>query len=160
MKSDFQIRAQGERELVMTRSFAATRDMVFEAYTTPALLRRWLGVRAGWEMVVCEIDLRVGGKYRWVWRNAERGIEMGMGGVYREISPPERIVCTEQFDDPWYPGEALGTVTFVEAAGKTLLTLTMRYATAAARDAVLASPAATGVAEGFDKLAEVLATMR
>jgi uncharacterized protein YndB with AHSA1/START domain len=160
MPSDFQVRARGDRELVMTRSFAAPRDLVFEAYTTPALLRRWLGVRAGWEMVVCEIDLRVGGTYRWVWRNAERGIEMGMGGVYREISAPERIVATEKFDEAWYEGEALGTVTFVETAGRTLLTLTVRYATAAARDGVLASPAATGVAEGFEKLAEVLATMR
>src|SRR5207248_1664270 len=83
---------------------------------------RWLGVFGGWTLPVCEIDLRVGGKYRFVWRNAD-GSSMGMGGVYREIVRPDRLVNTEKFDDAWYPGEALITSVLVEKAGKTTLTV-------------------------------------
>lgn len=154
-----QIRPQGDRELVMERVFDAPRDLVFQAYTRPELLKRWLGVFGGWELAVCEIDLRVGGAYRWVWRNADRKQDMGVSGVYREISAPDRLVCTEQFDDPWYQGEALSTVRFVEARGKTTLTVTMRYQSTEARDGVLASPMEGGVEQSYNKLAEILATM-
>ena len=92
----------------MTRVFDAPRSLVFDAWTKPELLKRWLGVRGGWSMVVCEVDLKVGGTYRFVWRGPDKA-EMGMGGVYREIVPPERLVATESFDDPWYPGEAFRT---------------------------------------------------
>jgi uncharacterized protein YndB with AHSA1/START domain len=155
-----QIRAQGDRELVMTRVFDAPRALVFEAYTTPALVQRWLGVFGGWEMVVCEIDLRVGGAYRWLWRHRDRHQEMGVRGVYREIAAPDRLVSTENFEDAWYHGEATGTVTFVEAAGRTTLTTTMRYASTATRDGVLASPMESGVAQSYEQLAAVLETMR
>ena len=82
---------------------------------------------------------------------------MGMGGVYREIVRPERIVCTEKFDDPWYEGDAIDTTTFVERAGKTTMTTTVLYASKEIRDAVLKSPMESGVAKSYDKLAEVLA---
>ncbi len=154
-----QIRAQGDRELVMERAFDAPRSLVFQAYTRPELLKRWLGVFGGWELAVCEIDLRVGGAYRWVWRNADRKEDMGVRGVYREIAAPDRLVCTEQFDDAWYPGEALSTVRFVETNGRTTLTVTMRYESSEARDGVLASPMESGVAQSYDKLGELLATM-
>jgi uncharacterized protein YndB with AHSA1/START domain len=147
-----------DREIALTRVFDAPRHLVFAAYTRPELLQRWLGVVAGWSWAVCEIDLRVGGAYRWVWRGPD-GAEMGMGGVYREIVPPERIVATEKFDQSWYPGEAMTTVTLVERAGRTTLTLTVRYESRAARDAVLASPMEQGVAAGFDNLAALLATL-
>jgi len=150
------IRAEGDRELVMTREFAAPRDLVYEAFTRPELLRRWFGVFDGWELAVCEIDLRVGGAYRWVWRNRNRANEMGAGGVYREIVPPERIVATERFDDPWYRGEAIVTTTFGERDGVTTLAMTVRYESTEVRDGVLASPMATGVSAGFDALAELL----
>ena len=155
-----QMRPQGDRELVMVRAFDAPRSLVFQAYTKPDLLKRWLGVFGGWELAVCEIDLRVGGTYRWVWRNADRKQDMGVRGVYREVAAPDRLVCTEQFDDPWYKGEALSTVTFVEAGGKTTLTVTMRYESTEARDGVLASPAEGGVEQSYNKLAEILATMQ
>jgi uncharacterized protein YndB with AHSA1/START domain len=155
-----QIRPQGDRELVMVRAFDAPRSLVFDAYTRPELLKRWLGVSGGWELAVCEIDLRVGGTYRWVWRNPDRKQDMGVRGVYREITAPDRLVCTEQFDDPWYKGEALSTVTFVEASGKTTLTVTMRYESTEARDGVLASPMEGGVEQSYNKLAEILATLR
>ena len=150
-----QIYPQGDRELVMKRAFAAPRRMVFDAYTRPELIRRWLGAFAGWEFDVCEVDLREGGAYRWVWRNTD-GRTMGMGGVYREISAPDRLVCTEKFDQPWYEGEGLVTATFVEVGGTTTLTVTMRYESTATRDGVLASPAEKGVSASYDRLEEML----
>jgi uncharacterized protein YndB with AHSA1/START domain len=141
----------------MTRVFDAPRSLVFDAWTKPELLKRWLGVRGGWTFAVCEVDLRVGGSYRFVWRGPG-GIEMGMGGVYREIVRPERLVATEKFDEPWYEGEALDTMVFIERDGKTTATTTVRYASREVRDAVLKSPMDSGVAESYDKLAEVLAS--
>ncbi len=151
------ITTPSDREIAMTRVFAAPRSMVFDAFTKPELVKRWLLGPDGWSMPVCEIDLRVGGTYRYVWRHA-RGNEMGMGGVYREIVAPERIVATERFDESWYPGEAVGTVVLVEKGGRTTLTQTLLYESREARDAVLKSPMEEGVAAGYDRLAEILAT--
>ena len=144
-----------DREIAMTREFDAPRELVFEAYTTPALLKRWLGVHNGWVLATCEIDLRPGGKYRYVWQGPGRA-EMGMGGIFREVKAPERLVATEKFDQSWYPGEAESTLTLVERNGKTTLTLTVRYESEVARDAVLKSPMDEGMAAGFDALAAVL----
>ena len=157
MTSTLKITTPSEREIAMTRVFDAPRRLVFEAYTKPELLKRWLGVFGGWELAICEMDLRVGGAYRWVWRKGT--IEMGMGGVFREIVPEERLVTTEKFDDSWYEGEALVTATFTESAGKTTLLATMRYQSKEVRDGVLKSPMETGVAASYDKLAEVLVAM-
>src|SRR6266478_8011359 len=115
-----------DREISMTRLFDAPRRLVFDAFTMPELVKRWLLGPPGWTMPVCEIDLRVGGAYRYVWRHAD-GKEMGMGGIYREIVPQERLVCTELFDEAWYPGESLTTTTLVERAGRTTLTSTILY---------------------------------
>jgi uncharacterized protein YndB with AHSA1/START domain len=157
MANRLQIAARGDREIVMTRAFDAPRELVFEAWTRPELVRRWLGAIPDWRMDVCEIDLRVGGSYRFVWRGP--GQEMGMGGVYREIAVPERIVSTETFDDPWYAGEAVGTVTFEELDGQTVLTQVMRYDSPETRDGVLASPMESGVTASYDQLEQVLATL-
>ncbi|HET6899342.1 MAG TPA: SRPBCC family protein [Vicinamibacteria bacterium] len=154
-----QITTPSDREIAMIRTFDAPRRLVFDAFTKPELIRRWLGVRAGWSMPVCEVDLRVGGKYRYVWRGP-KGNDMGMGGVFREIVAPERIVATEKFDDAWYPGEAVDTTAFVEKGGRTTVTMTVLYESKEARDGVLAGPMATGVTESFDKLAEYLASAR
>ena len=148
-----------DREIAFTRVFDAPRQLVFDAWTKPELIKRWLGARAGWTFAVCTVDLKVGGKYRWVWRGPG-GVEMGMGGTYREIIVPERVVMTEAFDQSWYPGEALTTLTLVERVGKTAATTTIRYESKAARDGVLKSPAQEGFGEGLDKLAEVLAAMQ
>jgi uncharacterized protein YndB with AHSA1/START domain len=153
-----QVTTPSDREIAMTRVFDAPPSLVFDAFTKPELLKRWLGVRGGWTLPVCEVDLKVGGKYRYVWRGA-KGQEMGMGGVFREIARPARIVCTEKFDDPWYEGEAIDTMTFVERNGKTTTTTTVLYASKAVRDAVLKSPMDKGVAEGYDKLDEVLPSL-
>jgi len=152
-----QVTTPSEREIAMTRVFDAPRSLVFDAWTKPELLRRWLGVRGGWTFAVCEVDLKVGGSYRFVWRGPD-GSEMAMGGVYREIVRPERLVATEKFDEHWYEGEALDTTTFVEHGDKTTATTTVLYASREVRDAVLKSPMDRGVSESYEKLDEVLAS--
>jgi uncharacterized protein YndB with AHSA1/START domain len=147
----------GDREIAMTRVFDAPRHLVWDAMTKPDLLKRWLGVHNGWTLQVCEIDLRVGGAYRYVW-HGPNGEVMGMGGVYREILRPERIVSTEKFDQAWYSGGAEGTLFLVERNGKTTLTLTVTYESREARDGVLKSPMKEGVAAGYDVLDGVLAS--
>lgn len=147
-----------DREIVMTRVFDAPRALVFDAFTKPELLRRWFQGPPGWSLVVCELDLKVGGAYRYVWRGPD-GIEMGMGGVLREVVPPERLVATEKFDQAWYPGEAVGAIVLVERDGKTTFTQTLCYESREARDAVLRSPMEQGVTAGYNRLAEVLATL-
>jgi uncharacterized protein YndB with AHSA1/START domain len=148
--------AQGERELVITREFDAPRHLVFEAFTRPEHLRRWLSGMPGWELAVCDMDVRVGGTYRWVWKSLEGGHSMGMGGEYREVSPPDRLVSTEKFDESWYPGTAVGTIVLTEHGGRTTLTQTMLYESREARDAVLASPMEEGVGLSYDRLEDVL----
>ncbi len=147
-----------DREIAMTRVFDAPRQLVFDAHTKPDLVRQWLLGPPGWSMPVCEMDVRVGGTYRWVWRHDTNGTEMGMGGVYREIVAPERLVTTERFDDAWYPGEALNTLVLIEKGGRTTLTQTMRYESRDARDAVIKSNMEKGVAASYDRLADLLAS--
>jgi uncharacterized protein YndB with AHSA1/START domain len=147
---------RGDREILMTRVFDAPRRMVFDAFTKPELVKQWLLGPPGWTMPVCDIDLRVGGSYRYVWRNTTDGNEMGMGGVYREIAAPERIVATEKFDEAWYPGEAVGTLVLSERGGKTTVTQTVLYQSPEARDAVLKSGMEKGVSASYDRLAELL----
>lgn len=160
MKStgNLKLTTRGDREIVMTRVFDAPRTLVFDAFTKPELVKQWLLGPPGWSMPVCEIDLRVGGAYRFVWRGPD-GSEMGMRGVHREIVVPERLVATERFDESWYPGEAVGTVVLVEQGGRTTLTQTILYESREARDIVLKSPMEQGVAAGYDRLAELLVSL-
>jgi uncharacterized protein YndB with AHSA1/START domain len=144
-----------DREIVLTRQFDAPRRTVFDALTKPALLLRWFGAR-GWNLVVCEVDLRVGGAWRFVSRGPD-GTDMGHGGVYREIQPPERLVYTELFDDQSYPGESLITHALTEQDGRTTLTSTVRYASKQGRDTALSYPMERGVAESYERLTELLA---
>jgi len=146
-----------DREIEMTRVFDAPRRLVWDAYTKPDLIRQWQLGPPGWSMPVCDIDLRVGGKYRYVWRNDSDGTEMGMGGVYREIRAPERLVTTERFDQAWYQGEGVGTLVLLEKGGRTTLTLTMLYESREAREAVLKTGMEQGVAASYDRLAELVA---
>lgn len=142
-----------DREIVLTRVFDAPRHLVFDAFSKPELLKRWFGPR-GWSLVVCEVDLKVGGGFRFVLRGPD-GRQMGMRGVYREIVPPERSVHMESFDD--YPGESQVTAVFVEQGGKTTLTATVLYESQQVRDAVIRSGMEHGAAETYDRLAELLA---
>ncbi len=144
----------GDTEILLSRDFNAPRELVFDAWTKPELLTRWYGAK-GWNLITCEVDLRVGGRWRFVSQGPD-GTTMGQTGVYREIVPPERIVTTELFDDQSYPGETLITHVFTENTGITTLTSTLRYATPAGRDIVLGYPMRKGVAQGYDRLAELL----
>src|SRR5919109_507794 len=146
------ITTPSDQEIVLTRVFNASRQLVWDAFTKPDLLKRWFGPR-GWSLVVCEVDLRVGGGFRFVLRGPD-GREMRMRGVYREIVPPERSVHMESFDD--YPGESQVTAVLVEQGGKTTLTATVLYPSREVRDAILKSGMEHGAAESYDKLAELL----
>src|SRR5258705_12315627 len=110
-----------EREIVMTRVFDAPRRLVFDALTKPELLKRWFGPR-GWSLVVCEADLKVGGAWRWVLRGPD-GRDMGMRGVYQEITPPEWLGLAGAFDD--HPGQILNTPILPREGGKTTFTTTV-----------------------------------
>lgn len=158
-KVKLEITTPSARELRWSRVFAAPRARVFAAISTPALVRRWLLGPPGWEMPVCEIDLRPGGAYRYVWRREQDGKEMGMGGIYREIVVPERIVASERFDEAWYPGEALATMELRERDLETTLIQTLQYESEAARDAVLRTGFEAGVAESFERLASTIAEL-
>jgi uncharacterized protein YndB with AHSA1/START domain len=151
-----QVTTPSEREIRIERSFAAPRRLVYDAYTKPELVKRWLGAMPGWSWAVCEMDVRVGGRYRWVWKGPDGG-EMGMGGTYREIVPAERIVNTEKFDQAWYEGEALDTVEFTERAGRTTVTTSILYVSKEVRDAVLQSDMAEGLEMGYTILEALLA---
>ena len=142
-----------DREIVLTRVFDGPRRLVFDAFTKPELLKRWFGPR-GWSLVVCEVELKVGGTFRFVLRGPD-GTDMGMRGVYREIVPPERSVHAESFDG--YPGESVVTAVLVERGGKTTLTATVLYPSQEVRDAVINSGMEQGAAESYDKLAALLA---
>ena len=155
-----QVTTPTDREIVMTRRFDAPRTLVFEAFTKPDLVRQWLLGPPGWSMPVCKIDLRVGGTYRYEWRQDSDGTTMGMGGVYREVVAPQRLVCTERFDDAWYPGEGLGTLVLVEQGGKTTATQTMLYESRAARDAAIKTGMEKGVAASYDRLEGMLVPPR
>ena len=149
----------GEREMLITRTFNAPRSLVFEANTKPELVKRWLGVRNGWIVAECEIDLRVGGRYRYVWRQEAKGKQMASGGEFREIAVPELTVFTEVFEDPWYPGEGLVFVTYSETGGKTLMTMRIEYPTEECRDMVMKSGMERGMEESYAVLDVVLATL-
>ncbi len=146
-----------ELDIVLEREFAAPQRLVFDALTRPDRLPRWYGAR-GWNLVVCEVDLRVGGRRRLVSRGPD-GSYMGQSGVHREIVPPERVVYTEVFDDQSYPGESLITHRLTERAGRTTLSSTVRCPSREARDIVLRYPMARGVAESYERLAAVLAEL-
>lgn len=151
-----EVNPNGDREILMSRMFDAPRELVFEAWTKPELLKRWLLGPPGWEMIVCDVDNSPGGTTRFVWRNAN-GQEMGMRMIGVEFDPPKRIVSIEKFDEPWYPGEARTTLTFTERDGKTTVTTTVRYDSQATRDMVLKSGMTSGVEASYNRLEEILA---
>ena len=143
-----------DREIVVTRVVAAPRRLVFDAYTIPEHVRRWMLGPEGWTMPVCEIDLRPGGTWHFVWRRAD-GTEMAMRGEYREIEPPELLVSTEAWGGDW--PETINTLLLSEKDGKTTITQRMLYPSKEARDAALQTGMQDGMSESFDRLAEYLA---
>jgi uncharacterized protein YndB with AHSA1/START domain len=154
---NLQVTTPSDCEVAVTRVFDAPRRLVYDAFTKPELMKRWLSGPHGWSMTVCEIELRVGGAFRHVW-SGPAGRQMSMHGVHREIVPLERIVRTEIFDFGCNPSaEQLGTLALTEHAGKTTITVTVLFPSKEARDGALASGMARGMAAGYDRLDEVLA---
>jgi uncharacterized protein YndB with AHSA1/START domain len=145
-----------DREIVVTRVFSAPRNLVFEAWTNPKYLPHWMLGPDGWTMPVCEIDLRPGGSWRFVWRHST-GKEMEMRGEYREAKPPERVVSSESWGPDW--PETLNTVVFSEQAGKTTATITIHYASKEARDAALKTGMKQGMALSYDRLENYLSSL-
>jgi uncharacterized protein YndB with AHSA1/START domain len=149
-----QVTTPSDREIVMTRSFNAPRALVFDAWTKPELLKGWFGPRA-WQLVDCEIDLRVGGQWHYMMEGPE-GATMNMRGEYRELNAPESLVSTESFDE--FPAPpSLDTMVLTEKDGLTTVTVTTLYDSKETRDGMIQSGMEAGAAESFERLDELLA---
>jgi uncharacterized protein YndB with AHSA1/START domain len=152
-----QVTLPSDREVKVTRSFKAPRALVYRAYTEPELIRRWMVGYPGWSMPVCEMDVRVGGRFQWRWRSDDGANEFGFTGTYRELQPPSRIVHTEGYDPGTlggsYPGEeAIVTVTFSEDRGVTTVTTLIDFGSKEARDGAVA----TGMTDGMEQSYQLL----
>ncbi len=145
-----------DTDILMTRVFDAPRHLVWRCMTEPALMKQWYGPR-GHEMTLSEIDLRVGGAWRSVSRGPD-GREVGFRGIYQEVTPPARLISTESFDDS--PGDSLVTITLDETDGKTTFRLLARYPSKEIRDMVVKSGMEHGAAESYDRLNELVVTLR
>ena len=146
-----------DEQILITRKFAAPKELVYRAWTTPELVGRWWGGERG-EVMVAEVDLRVGGVWRCVMDTGD-GSEVAFHGEYREIVPNERIVSTEVYEG-MPEREALNTVTFSETDGRTTLTVLVQHASKEARDAHLESGMEVGMQEGMDLLERVAISLR
>ncbi|HET9728500.1 MAG TPA: SRPBCC family protein [Gemmatimonadaceae bacterium] len=145
-----------DREVAATRVFDAPRRLVFDAHTKPEHIRHWMLGPEGWTMPVCEVDLRPGGGWHFVWRRAD-GDEMEMRGVYKEVVPPVKLVSTESWGGDW--PETINTVTLTEKDGKTTLTMTILYPSKEARDAALKTGMKEGMSQSYERLADYLHSM-
>lgn len=144
----------GDRDLVLTRTFDAPRPLLFDALTRPDLLVDWYGAQ-GWQLVECEVDLRVGGSWRFV-SQGPGGEQMTQYGVYREVEPPERLVYTERFADQSFEGESLVTAVLDDRGGRSTLRSTVRFPSRQARDLVLSRPMERGLGQAYRRLDRLL----
>jgi uncharacterized protein YndB with AHSA1/START domain len=142
-----------EREVVLTRVVNAPRSLVFAAWTEPRHLQRWLTGPEGWTMPICEIDLRPGGSWRYVYRKAS-GTEMTLTGTVLEVVPSERLVTTESWGREW--PETVNTLVLTESEGRTTIALTITYVSRQTRDAALDTGAMDGMNHAFELLDELL----
>jgi uncharacterized protein YndB with AHSA1/START domain len=153
----FEVSTPSEREIRLTRMFDAPRDVVFTAMTEPEHIARWWGsLGEGYSVPVCEVDLRPGGAWRYV--NRTPGGDVVFYGVYREITPPERLVFTEIYE-PYPDTESTVTVELADERGRTRFTLTAAYPSVEVRDMVMDSGMAMGAAISYDRLEEVAAEL-
>jgi uncharacterized protein YndB with AHSA1/START domain len=150
-----------ETEVLVKRGFDAPAKLVWRAYVEPDLMRRWCGATPGWSMPVCDMDVRVGGQYRWRWRSDEDGQEFGFIGEFIEVAPHAKIVHTQIFD-PGNMGVSMGgepsivTVTFQETDGITNVATTIKFASKADRDEALSTGMTDGMEMNYKQLDEVL----
>ena len=149
-----------DRDTVVVRAFNAPRAVVFDAWTTPKLVQRWMLGPPGWTMPVCEMDVRPGGKFSWRWRSDKDGAEFGFTGEFREVVRPSRLVHIERFepgDVGGEMGEALVTSELTEKNGVTTMTMTIRYDSKDVRDAALKTGMTDGMELSYQNLDRVLA---
>jgi uncharacterized protein YndB with AHSA1/START domain len=155
-----EVTTPSDREVRVVRRFNAPRELVFRAWTDSALLKRWYSGAEGWEgwsVTKSEGDHRTGGSYRLEWSGPD-GAFMGMTATYREVTPPERLVTIEVFDEAWHPGEAVTTIEFTEPEpGKTTVTMTVLYESREARDIAVATGMTDGMAATYESLDRLLA---
>jgi uncharacterized protein YndB with AHSA1/START domain len=168
MPKPVDVKTPSDREVVVTRTFDAPAGLVWDAHTKPELLKRWLLGPPGWSMPYCTVDLRVGGKYRYVWRADDGSGEFGSHGEHLELETHRRIVSTERMDGlggqpmdyehPVEDGEpSINTLTLAERDGRTTLTIAMRFPSKEIRDMAVGSGMTDGMAAGYDRLDGVLA---
>ena len=158
-----EVSTPSDREVLIKRTFDAPVDLVWQAYTEPALLRRWLTAMPGWSMPVCEMSTQVGGKYRWRWRDDGNGHEFGFTGEMLEVALHSKIVHTQIYD----PGDgefgsmgdepSIITVTFNETNGITNVATSIKFASKADRDAAISTGMTDGVEMSYKQLDAVLA---
>ena len=156
-----QVTLPSDREVQVTRSFKAPRTLVYRSYTEPELVRRWMLGPPGWSMPICEMDVRVGGRYRWRWRSEQDGSEFGFTGIFREVQPSKRIVHTEAYEPGTvggsYPGDdAIVTVTFAENAGVTTVTTLIDFGSKETRDAAMSTGMTDGMEQSYQGLDRLL----
>jgi uncharacterized protein YndB with AHSA1/START domain len=147
-----------DEQILITREFDAPKDLVYKAFTTPELVKRWWSAKRG-EVTVAEIDLRVGGKWRYAMVTTEGGFEVAFHGEYREIVPNERIVSTEVFEGV-PDAEALNTMTLTEVDGRTTLTILVEHMSKEHRDAHIESGMEAGLQDAMDLLEQVAISLR
>ena len=153
-----------DTEVLVKRSFDAPVRLVWRAYMEPDLMRRWCAGPPGWSMPVCEMDMRVGGKYRWRWRNDEDGQEFGFTGEVLEVSPHAKLVHTQCYD-AGNLGVSMGnepyivTVTFHEVNGITDVTTTIKFTSKSDRDEAFSTGMTDGMEMNFKVMDGVLAEM-
>lgn len=156
-----QVTLPSDREVYVTRDFKASRQLVWDAHTKPELIQRWMLGPPGWTMPVCEMDVRVGGSYRWRWRSQEDGKEFGFYGTFSEVDAPARLAHAERYD----PGDvggampsdepAIVTTELKEAGGVTTLVTTMLFASKEARDGAVSTGMSDGMEIGYQRLDEM-----
>lgn len=141
--------------VVITREFAAPRELLWAAFTRPDIVTRWMLGPDGWTMPVCEMDLRPGGNWHYVWRKSDGGEQMEMNGRFLEVTPPKRLTNTENWGGDW--AESTTMLDLAERdGGRTLITQTLLYPSREARDRALSTGMLDGMEQSFDRLDDVL----
>lgn len=162
MQKPLSVELHGDREVRVVRSFHAPRALVWDAFTKPALVRRWMLGPPGWTMPICEMEVRAGGAFRWRWRSDSDGKEFGFYGIFLEVVATKKLVHEEKYD----PGDVGGSMTtescivsqaFSESQGVTTLTISMLFASKEARDAAVSTGMTDGMEMSYANLDAILA---
>jgi uncharacterized protein YndB with AHSA1/START domain len=158
MPAQAQVTLPSDREVRVTRQFNAPRQLVYDAHTKPELVQKWMLGPPGWDMPVCEMDVRVDGKYRWAWKSKEEGKQFGFHGTFTEVNAPSKL-AHEEFYDPGDTGgdmptneSCLVSLDLSEASGVTTLVCTMKFASKESRDAAVSTGMTNGMEMGYARL--------